>query len=208
MSVMYHDRIQTIVTEAGAQITVVYNDAECTPQNVPADPAANTKACFPTLWKPPGYSSQQKDWFHKYTVKSVRTQDLHTVNQDGTYPSLLTTYKYVGDAAWHYDDSELAKADERTYSQFRGYGTVETRTGDTSVFHKNNGVAVNDRLTLSRTFYFRGMSHNTPDGTGGSTVNLASQDGRYSYEDRNELAGRVFETDTHTGDGGRSTVRR
>ncbi|WP_344559794.1 hypothetical protein, partial [Kitasatospora saccharophila] len=58
VSVMYHDRIQTIVTEAGAQITVVYNDAECTPQNVPADPAANTKACFPTLWKPPGYSSQ------------------------------------------------------------------------------------------------------------------------------------------------------
>ncbi|MGW6706418.1 RHS repeat-associated core domain-containing protein [Streptomyces sp. NPDC054956] len=199
---MYHNRIQNIVTETGAQITVTYNPTECTPANVPSDPTANTMACYPFLWTPPGYTTQQKDWFHKYTVASVRTDDLHTQNQDGTYPSMLTSYKYLGGAAWHYDESELGKADARTYSQFRGYATVETRSGDTRVLHTNNNANVYDQLTLSKTTYFRGMSHNTADGTGGTSVSLTSQDGAHSYEDRNELAGRVFETANFNGDGG------
>ncbi|MGW6704231.1 RHS repeat domain-containing protein [Streptomyces sp. NPDC054956] len=201
-AVMYHDRIQNIVTETGAQITVTYNPAECTPANVPSDPAANTKACFPVLWIPPGYSTQQKDWFHKYTVASVRTDDLRNANQDGTYPTQLTSYKYVGGAAWHYDDGEFTKSEDRTYSQFRGYGAVETRSGDTSVFHTTNGAKVNDQLSLTVSRFFRGMSRNTLDGTGGTVVNLTSQDGKYSVEDRNEFAGRVFESDTYTRDGG------
>ncbi|MFJ1753010.1 RHS repeat-associated core domain-containing protein [Kitasatospora sp. NPDC088134] len=199
---MYHDRIQNITTETGARITVTYNPTECTPGNVPTDPADNTMACYPVLWTPPGYSTQQKDWFHKYTVASVRTDDLHTANQDGTFPSLLTSYKYLGGAAWHYDTGELGKDDARTYSQFRGYASVETRTGDTGVFHTLDQANVYDQVTLSKSTYFRGMSHNTADGTGGSTVTLTSQDNAHSVEDKYEFAGRVFETDTYTGDGG------
>ncbi|GLW69993.1 hypothetical protein Kpho02_22920 [Kitasatospora phosalacinea] len=109
---MYHNRIKNVVTESGAQTTVSYNPTECTPANLPADPAGNTKACFPVLWTPPGYSSTQKDWFHEYTVASVRTDDLHNANQDGTCPSPLTSYRYLGGAAWHYDDgNEFGKAE-------------------------------------------------------------------------------------------------
>ncbi|MDH6137163.1 RHS repeat-associated protein [Kitasatospora sp. MAA4] len=200
---MYHDRIQNITTETGAQVTVTYNTAECTPGNVPADPSSNTKACYPVSWTPPNYTTPQLDWFNKYTVHSVRTQDQHQTNQDGSYPSLLTTYNYLGGAAWHYDDNELIKPENRTYGQFRGYGAVETRTGDPTVFHMTNGAKVSDQLTLSRTSYFRGMSDNTPSGSGGSTVTLTSQDGRYtSPSDVDALAGQIFETDTYTSDGG------
>ncbi|MEV7413860.1 RHS repeat-associated core domain-containing protein [Streptomyces sp. NPDC089919] len=197
---MFHDRIQAITTETGAKITVDYNPATCTPANVPADPAANTMPCFPVIWQPPGYSSKQKDWFHKYTVASVRTQDQNTDNQDGTYPSLLTTYRYLGGAAWHHDDSDFTTADARTYSQFRGYAAVETRTGDTAVFHRRNGDRVDDQLTKTKTVYFRGMSRNTKDGTGGTPVTLSSEDNRFSYEDRDELSGLPFEETTYLGD--------
>ncbi|MFF7638694.1 hypothetical protein ACFZB9_36935, partial [Kitasatospora sp. NPDC008050] len=200
--VMYHDRIQNITTETGARVTVTYNPTQCTPANVPTDPSTNTLPCFPVLWTPPGATSPQADWFHKYTVHSVLTQDLHETNQDGTYPELLTTYAYDGGAGWHYDDNELVKPANRTYGQFRGYATVETRTGDTTVFHTTNGAKVNDQLTLNKTSYFRGMSNNTPTGTGGSTVTLTSTDGAHTAQDTNALLGQVFETDAYTGDGG------
>ncbi|MFB7513186.1 RHS repeat domain-containing protein [Streptomyces sp. NPDC056144] len=197
---MYHDRIQSITTETGAKITVTYNPVTCTPANVPGDPAANTLPCFPVLWQPPGFSSKQKDWFHKYSVASVRTQDLNTDNQDGTYPSLLTTYRYLGGVAWHHDDSDFAAEGTRTYSQFRGYAAVETRSGDTSVFHRRNGARVDDRLTRTKTVYFRGMSRNTPDGSGGSQIVLSSGDNRFSHEDRDELNGLPFEEISYLGD--------
>ncbi|MGW6561622.1 RHS repeat-associated core domain-containing protein [Streptomyces hydrogenans] len=197
---MFHDRIQSITTEAGAKITVTYHPVTCTPANVPADPAANTMPCFPVLWQPPGFTTMQKDWFHKYSVASVRTEDEHTDNQDGTYPSQLTTYRYLGGVAWHHDDADFTTADARTYSQFRGYAAVETRSGDTSVFHRRGDTRVDDRLTRSKTVYFRGMSRNTKDGTGGSQVTLSSEDNRFSHEDRDELNGMPFEEITYLGD--------
>lgn len=198
--VMYHDRIQTIATESGAQITVAYNPTTCTTANVPTDPATNTMPCYPVYWTPYGASAPELDWFQKYTVHSVLTQDLHDANQDGTYPELLTTYKYDGGVAWHYDDNEVVKAKNRTYGQYRGYATVETRTGDPAVFHLTNGVKVYDQTTLNTTTYFRGMSQNTPTGSGGSNVSLTSMDGKYTVNDVNTLAGQVFETDSYTAD--------
>ncbi len=202
LPVMYHNRIHNIVSESGAQTTVTYNDAQCSPANVPSDPAHNTMACFPVMWTPPTYSSPQLDWFNKYTVKTVLTEDQHNANQDGTYPELLTAYAYGPDAAWHYDDNETVKDSNRTYGQFRGYGTVETRTGDPSIFHTTNGTNVNDQVALSKTTYFRGMDSNTPDGTGGTGFTLTSQDTKHQVKDRDELAGTVFESDTYTHDGG------
>jgi RHS repeat-associated protein len=204
---MVHNRIQTITTEAGAQIHVTYNAPTCTPSNVPSNPAANTANCFPVYWAPYGSASPVLDWFQKYTVHSVLTQDAHlanstaqgTPNPDGTYPEELTTYQYPDNsAAWHYDDSELVKPANRTYGQFRGYPWVETITGDPNVFHYTNDVKVYDQQIASKTFYLRGMSNNTPTGTGGSTVTVTSTDGQYSVNDVNALAGRPFETDNYT----------
>jgi RHS repeat-associated protein len=196
--VMYHDRIQDVTTETGAQITVTYDPATCTTANVPSSPATNTMPCYPVYWTPYGATAPELDWFHKYTVQQVLTQDRHNTNPDGTYPELLTRYRYDNGAAWHYDDNETVKAVNRTYGQFRGYGAVETITGDAGVFHATNGANVFDQPVLVRTTYLRGMDSNTPAGTGGAAVTVASLDGRYSVRDANALAGRVFETDTYT----------
>jgi RHS repeat-associated protein len=199
LPVMYHDRIQTVDTPTGAQISVSYNPAVCTPTNYPSNPATNTMPCFPVYWTPPGAASPELDWFQKYTVASVETQDLNNTNPDGTYPEQLTTYTYAPSGmAWHYDDNEVVKPKNRTYGQYRGYAWVETITGDRSVFHYDNGVKVYDQQTMTKTTYFRGMSQDTPTGTGGTTVTLTSADGQYSAEDVDALAGQVFETDTYT----------
>ena len=164
----------------------------------PVEPGGQHDACFPVYWSPPGATAPELDWFQKYTVASVNTQDLHDQNADGTYPEQLTSYTYAPSGmAWHYDDNEVVKAKNRTYGQYRGYAWVETMTGDPNVFHLDNGVKVYDQQTMTKTFYFRGMSHNTPTGTGGSTVTLTSADGKYSAEDVDALAGELFETDTY-----------
>ncbi|MCW3845599.1 hypothetical protein ONA70_36615, partial [Micromonospora yasonensis] len=76
--------------------------------------------------------SQYKDWFNKWAVTRVTSTD-----PTGGAPALSTSYKYLGGAAWHYDDNEVVKAKYRTYGQFRGYAKVQTLNGD----------GVNDRRT-------------------------------------------------------------
>ncbi len=207
LPVMYHDRIQSITTPSGALMTITYNGSSCTPANYPSDPSSNTMTCFPVYWSPPGATAPELDWFQKYTVASVETQDLNNANQDGTYPEQLTRYVYAPSGmAWHYDDNEVVKAKYRTYGQYRGYAWVETISGDPSVFHYDNGAKVYDQQTMSKTVYFRGMSQDTPTGSGGTTVNLTSSFGGHTVEDRNEYAGQVFETDTYTSAASNATV--
>jgi hypothetical protein len=71
LPVMYHDRIQSITTPQGAQITIKYNSSNCTASSYPSDPSANTSTCFPVYWSPPNATSPEIDWFQKYTVASV-----------------------------------------------------------------------------------------------------------------------------------------
>ena len=204
---MYHDRIQSITTPTGAQITISYNGSQCTPTSYPSNPATNTMTCFPVYWAPPGATAPELDWFQKYTVKSVETEDLNDENPDGTYPEQLTSYVYAPSGmAWHYDDDETVKAQDRTYGQYRGYAWVETITGDPDVFHYDNGAKVYDQQTMTKTTYFQGMSQDTPSGTGGTTVSLTSSFGGHTVQDVDALAGQVFETDTYTSAGSNATV--
>ena len=65
------------------------------------------------------------DYFDKYVVSQVEVQD-------GTAgdPAQLTTYNYIGNPAWHYDDNEVVKAKDRTWGQFRGFAQVNTLIGN------------------------------------------------------------------------------
>src|SRR5262249_36852904 len=155
--------------------------------NFPSDPSTNTMTCFPVEWTPPGATTPEVDWFQKYTVASVKTVDLNNANADGSYPEQLTSYVYAPSGmAWHYDDNENVRAKYRTYGQYRGYAWVETIAGDPSVFHYDNGAKVYDQQTMTKTVYFRGMSQDTPSGSGGTTVTLTSSFGGHSVEDKNE----------------------
>ncbi len=210
MPLMYHDRIQTVTSETGAETTVTYDRPDCSkaPASDPNDPtdaaaqtfaSTNTLSCFPVYWMPDGQQSPWMDWFYKYKVSSVLTEDTHNSYQDGTEPKLETDYAYKGNPGWHYDDNEVVKAKNRTWGQFRGYPEVDITTGDPSVFHYTNGTKVYDQKTLSKAYYFLGMDGDTlPGGKTRSVPKLTSQDGATSVADDNALAGQVFETDTYT----------
>ncbi|MFF7384815.1 polymorphic toxin-type HINT domain-containing protein [Streptomyces griseoluteus] len=210
MPLMYHDRIQTVTSEAGAQTTVTYDRPNCSaaPASDPDDPtdaaakafaSTNTLSCFPVYWAPDGQPAPWMDWFYKYKVASVVTEDPNNSYQDGTQPRLETDYSYKGTPGWHYDDSETVKAKNRTWGQFRGYPEVDVTTGDPNVFHYTDGAKVYDQKTLTKTHYFLGMNGDTlPGGKTRSVPALTSQDGATSVTDDNALAGQTFETDTYT----------
>jgi YD repeat-containing protein len=211
---MYHNRILSFVTEAGAETDVDYSVPNCSgvPASDPNDPndvaaqafaAANTTGCFPVYWTPEGQPRPLMDWFYTHPVTKVTTIDNHDSYQDGTQPKLVTAYAYKGGPGWHYDDNEVVKAKNRTWGQFRGYPEVDITTGDTSVFHYTNQGQVHDQLTLSKSYYFLGMDGDTlPGGTSRPATKLTSQDKAVSVADADALAGQVFENDTYTGVGG------
>jgi RHS repeat-associated protein len=197
---MIHERLTAITAETGAITTIHYSgdDSEvhraaplCTASTVPSDPAHDTAECFPVNWIQPGNTTPTLDWFHKYVVVEVDQQDPRAIA-----PTRITTYNYLGGTAWHYDDNEVTKPKERTYGQFRGYGQVETRTGNPN----SNINGTPDQWTLTTNTYFRGMDGDTlPSGTRSVTV---SDSLGTTYPDTDDLAGSVLETQTYNGDGG------
>lgn len=57
-------------------------------------------------------------------------------------PAVVYHYDYLGGAAWHYnDDDGLIDSDDKTWSDYRGYGRVAVTIGDTG----EQGIY--DRLT-------------------------------------------------------------
>ncbi|GGZ37627.1 hypothetical protein GCM10010343_75800 [Streptomyces avidinii] len=165
-------RMSQVNTETGGTIGVTYSQPDCTPTTLPAADATNTKRCYPVKWAWEGDTSKL-DWFNTYVVNQIVEGD----NLAST-PDKVTSYAYLGGAAWDKDTGEFTKADDRVHSVARGYGLVQTRTG-----------AANDPRTLSETRYFRGLDgKEVKDGTGAAVI------------DRPEFAGMVRESATYDGD--------
>ncbi|MEZ0090137.1 polymorphic toxin-type HINT domain-containing protein [Streptacidiphilus sp. EB129] len=179
-------RLNAITTEAGSVISVVYELVNaCTPTSIQSiAPSSNTASCFPVVWTPSG-GSPYTDWFNKYTVQSVSQSD-----PSGKSAGLFTAYSYPGGGAWHYDDNELVQAKYRTYGQWRGYGDVQTRTGQ--------GV---DPVTKSETWYYRGMDGDWLSSTSTRSVTLTDSQGG-THTDADQLAGDALESTAYTYDGG------
>ncbi|MFJ9839990.1 RHS repeat-associated core domain-containing protein [Kitasatospora sp. NPDC101155] len=192
-------RIQSITTETGERIDVVYTDPECSRANnhMPASEDTNSMACIPVHWYLPGQSAKApvSDWFDKPLVKTVIEQDLVST------PAVArnTEYSYGGGAAWHRNDAEFVDPKVRTWDQFRGYQTVTTTTGSA-----NQGEAPK---TQTRTTYLRGMvGDHLADGTTLRTVpDLANPLGG-TVPDSAQLAGRVVATETFDQAGGNVTA--
>ncbi|MFM9707854.1 RHS repeat domain-containing protein [Streptomyces galilaeus] len=185
---LYRYRISGITSELGGLTSISYDlpDA-CTASYVAsADPKTNTKSCYPVSWTPKDYLNPITDWFEKYAV----TQVLETDSTGGAVAK-KTNYTYNGGAAWHHDDNELVKAKYRTWGQFRGYASVETRTGD----------GANDPQTKSVTSYYRGMDDDWLSSSSRRSVNVTDSQGG-AHADSDQLAGNVLETTTYTGVGG------
>ncbi|MFA7761327.1 RHS repeat domain-containing protein [Streptomyces sp. NRRL S-448] len=165
-------RMSQVNTESGGTIGVTYSQQDCTPTTLPAADGTNTTRCYPVKWAWEGEDSKL-DWFNAYVVNQIVEGD----NLPST-PDKVTSYAYVGGAAWDKDTSEFTKAADRVHSVSRGYGLVQTRTG-----------AASDPKTLSETRYFRGLEgKEVKDGTGAAVT------------DRPEFAGLVRESATYEGD--------
>ncbi|MFD3717010.1 polymorphic toxin-type HINT domain-containing protein [Streptomyces sp. NPDC058674] len=185
-------RIQTITTETGGRINVVYKPTECSRAKgtMPSSEDANTMACMPVKWYLPGqsYPDPVNDWFNKVVVQSVTQQDM-VAGQTTT----VTDYEYGGGIAWHRNDSEFADPKTRTWDQFRGYATVTTRTG--------SGNAAEAPRTKSVTTYLRGMDGDVlANGTKRSVTVADAQGG--SIRDEDVLSGFVRQSETYDRDGG------
>lgn len=135
-------RLAHINNETGGKIAITYSGADCVAgSRVPTAPENNTLRCYPVKWTPPGVLNPVTDYFHKYVVSTVTETDL-----TGRAPRGITSYDYVGDPAWHYtDDDGMVKAENKTWSVWRGYGTVRATKGDPG------------EQTTTETRFFRGM---------------------------------------------------
>ncbi|MFL6120361.1 MAG: RHS repeat-associated core domain-containing protein [Actinophytocola sp.] len=184
---MLYWRMTEIDTDTGSAIQVRYQEPECAVGNMPTDAANNTRLCFPAYWTQPFQHDPTLDYFHKYVVDSVRVSD-----RNGVSPSQLTTYTYLGEPAWHFDDNEVVKPKHRTYGQFRGYAQVEVRTGDPHA---------GEAQTLVRSTYFRGMKADVLPNNGsrpGEVTNSLNE----TTQDDDRFAGQVHEVQTFNGASG------
>ncbi|MFJ8764685.1 polymorphic toxin-type HINT domain-containing protein [Streptomyces clavifer] len=164
-------RLNQISTESGGTIQVTYSQPDCTASNLPQPDGTNSTRCYPVKWAYEGEDAKL-DWFNSYAATEVREMD-NLVDTEDT----VTTYAYVGDAAWAKSTDEFTKPDDRSYSEARGYYRVQSRKG-----------GVNDAKTLSETRYFRGLDGKTVADSTGSTV-----------IDRQQFAGTPRETLTYNG---------
>ncbi|MFE2062479.1 RHS repeat-associated core domain-containing protein [Streptomyces sp. NPDC059467] len=117
-------RIATVTSETGAITTVTLSDPECVRgSKMPSSEDDDTMSCYPTYWHINGATEASLDWFHKYRVTAVLSTD-----PTGLGEGVENSYSYA-DPAWHYNFDPLVPSDERTWSQWRGYGKVTTTTG-------------------------------------------------------------------------------
>ncbi|MFJ9633989.1 polymorphic toxin-type HINT domain-containing protein [Streptomyces sp. NPDC101175] len=177
-------RVRTITSETGSVLTVNYSDPQCVAgTTMPSSPDSDNLRCFPTYWQPPYTADPQLDWFHKYVVTQVTESD-----PTGGAPLKETDYTYNGSPAWHYDsDNVTAPAKRKTWSQWRGYGSVTTTTGDAQ-----------STRTKTVSTYFRGMDGDKQsDGTTRS-AKVTDSTGT-SVTDDDPLAGNVRESITYNG---------
>ena len=183
---MPHWRMTSLILDTGENLSFTYTTA-CSSAKIPSDPSANTSQCMPVYWSPAGGSTPQLDYFNKYVVTQVEEADPSAIT-----PAKYTSYVYVGPAAWHYDDNEVTKPAQRTWGQWRGYGEVDTKTG-------NPGGG--EHLTKTATFYYRGMNGDTLPG--GKTRSASVTDSlNETTTDDYRFVDTPYETQTFNGDGG------
>lgn len=170
-------RITAIGSEAGGTVTINYAPADCTSGSLPASPESNTRRCFPVTWQPEGTGPEIQEYFHKYVVDTVVENP-----NDEVSAAVETAYRYVGEPAWHYDDSPFSPPAHRTWSEFRGYATVDVLSGSPL-----------EQRSHERTRYFRGMDGDRLPGGGARQVSV---DG---IADTERLNGFVREEITYNG---------
>lgn len=123
-------RVNAINTDTGGNISVNYSRPQCSQSLVASlRPQTNTHLCYPQWWTPPALAAHL-DWFNKYVVTSVVASP-HTGGGVLSVPQ-TSSYLYTGTAAWRFNQAPGLVDNQRTWSVWAGYSSVEIRTGDPS----------------------------------------------------------------------------
>lgn len=202
-------RVNKITTETGATISVTYSEVDCVKGTKMPNASAlenNTYRCYPVRWKQPGASSSKLEFFHKYVVMVVREADMTGGTPPFGSPEVETTYTYPTDAAaWHYtDDDGLIKDENKTWSVWRGYASVEKTVGK---------VGTGDARQYTKTSYYRGMhGDHLPSGTRPAVLIAVDMNGDGdtadagvdvpAINDEDAFAGMIRTAVTYNGPGG------
>ncbi|SER01244.1 RHS repeat-associated core domain-containing protein [Streptomyces sp. yr375] len=177
-------RVRSITSETGSVLTVNYSDPQCVAgTTMPSSPDSDTLRCFPTYWQPPFTADPQLDWFHKYVITQVTESD-----PTGNAPLKETDYTYNGSPAWHYDtDNVTSPAKRKTWSVWRGYGSVTSTSGDAQ-----------STRTKTVSTYFRGMDGDKQSDGTTRTAKVTDSTGT-AVTDADPLAGTVRESIAYNG---------
>ncbi|MDT0345872.1 hypothetical protein [Streptomyces litchfieldiae] len=181
------ERLSTIADEYGGQIDVTYSEPACSHSGLPT-PETNTTRCFPQYLGGGVDIAPDLEWFNKYVVTDVIATD-----RTGGAPDQVARYEYLGDAAWHFDDDNgLVPEEEKTWSQWRGYGQVRVMTG---------GTGEDGLVTQEDTYFLRGMDGDRLNENGGTkdvSVALPSGEGD-PITDHPATQGFAYRTVTYDG---------
>jgi len=185
-------RITKVYGDLGSVTSVTYGQPDaCDINNLPSE-SSNTQLCFWQKWTPEGATDAKTGWFKKYLVTQV-SEDPGVgqgANSDGD-PTMTTTYEYHGGAGWRFTNDPLAKDEDETWSDWRGYPQVEVFTGT-----KSNSAS---------TYYwlYRGLDGDRTSKSDSSlTRSVKVTDGfGTDWTDSPWLAGKMLETSKRDGDG-------
>ncbi|MEU9858922.1 RHS repeat-associated core domain-containing protein [Streptomyces sp. NPDC047974] len=174
-------RVTAVNTESGGTIGVGYTPENCSATSLPSPDASNTRRCYPVKWSPPDAPSDNYepylDWFHAYAVNLI----VETDNTAGGVPK-RTEYTYPEGMAWaKAPDDEFTNAKHLTYSDRKGYGLVQVRSGTSPA-----------PRTLKEYRYFRGIPGAAVKDSEGLAVT-----------DHAAFTGMIRDEATYNGDGGR-----
>ncbi|MFF7264881.1 polymorphic toxin-type HINT domain-containing protein [Streptomyces sp. NPDC008159] len=194
------ERLSSIADESGGQISVTYSNPACAWDALPT-PKSNTSRCFPQYMGGSATEDPELHWFNKYVVDSVVASD-----RTGGAPDQVTSYDYLGGAAWHYDDDDgLTKEKSKTWSQWRGYGRVRVQTGGPG--------GPSAMKSQQETYFLRGMDGDRKEPSGDTksvTVALGEGEGD-PITDHESAAGFAYKTVSYSGPNGKvlaKTVNR
>ncbi|GAB3163625.1 RHS repeat-associated core domain-containing protein [Myceligenerans halotolerans] len=189
---MFRPRMTAVRSELGSVTSISYAPATCTPSNIPGEAATqaeregegNRRRCFPVKWHNDEYAQwepvERIDWFHKYVVESI--------NDNGQGPagvsSVESAYQYdSAGPVWVKPTGPLVDPDEATYSEYRGFATSTTRTGD----------GTDGPRTKTVTKYYQGVNGKT------LTASSLPAGEQITATDREHFAGRAFATTVYDG---------
>ncbi len=163
---IYRYRLVQVETDTGAVIDVHYrgdpqrsghatDGRYCTGDYARSVAAKdNVRHCYPVQWSFAGEQAATH-WFHVYPVDRIEVGD--RTSAAALTETEVTSYDYRGDPTWAWTDSTLIDAEDRTFSDWRGYATVDTITGSTTSIHGGQ------RTRTSTTYHLGELD---PDGSG------------------------------------------